>query len=73
MHGNVLEWCEDWYGEYPRGSAVDPTGPSSGEYRVERGGSWQSLSRYARSADRNMHLPDTGSTHLGLRIAATIE
>jgi len=52
MHGNVWEWCEDRYGDYPSGSVTDPTGPSSGSYRVFRGGSWYSHARSCRSANR---------------------
>ena len=41
MYGNVLEWCRDWYGNYPRTAQVDPTGPDSGYFRMARGGSWK--------------------------------
>jgi formylglycine-generating enzyme required for sulfatase activity len=40
MHGNVYEWCQDWYGNYPGGSVTDPQGPATGSYRVARGGCW---------------------------------
>jgi len=39
-HGNIYEWCEDWYGDYPSGSVTDPTGPGTGTHKVFRGGSW---------------------------------
>jgi sulfatase modifying factor 1 len=55
MHGNVFEWCHDYYGEdyYKQSSEKDPTGPTSGSSRVLRGGSWSNLSRYTRSAGRD--------------------
>ena len=52
MHGNVLEWCYDWYGTYASGSQTDPTGASSGTSRVVRGGSWGSSAGVLRSAYR---------------------
>lgn len=52
MSGNVLEWCYDWYGDYPGGRVVDPTGPRHGHYRMARGGSWRAEMHVGRSAAR---------------------
>ena len=52
MHGNVLEWCQDWQGDYPSGSVTDPSGAASGSYRVFRGGCWYDAAVYCRSAYR---------------------
>jgi formylglycine-generating enzyme len=67
MHGNVWERCQDWYGKYPSGSLTDPTGPSSGAYRVARGGSWIFFAWFCRSARRSNFLPVIRD--LGLRLA----
>jgi formylglycine-generating enzyme required for sulfatase activity len=69
MHGNVLEWCRDWYGDYPSGSVTDPTGPSSGSNRVHRGGSWNDDARGCRSACRYDSSPSFRCSLLGFRLA----
>ncbi len=71
MHGNVWEWVQDWYGDYPSGIVTDPTGPSSGASRVRRGGSWDDRARYCRSASRIRDTPDSRDGYLGLRLART--
>ena len=57
MHGNVEEWCRDWYGSYPTGSVTDPPGPASGSFCVLRGGGWHNYGRRSRSAERNYSAP----------------
>ena len=52
MHGNVMEWCQDWFGVYPQKEVVDPQGAITGRWRVLRGGSWFNLPRDCRSAYR---------------------
>jgi formylglycine-generating enzyme required for sulfatase activity len=69
MHGNVDEWCWDWYDPYADGSANDPTGAATGSYRVVRGGSLGSYGQVSRSAFRGNGSPSGRSVGLGFRLA----
>ena len=69
MSGNVYEWCNDRCGDYQRYSQTNPTGPSEGEYRVLRGGSYYNIDRYMRVSNRNRNIPVNRYGSYGLRLA----
>jgi formylglycine-generating enzyme required for sulfatase activity len=68
MHGNVYEWCQDWYGDYASGSVTDPTGAASSSLRVARGGCWINYSVSCRSAHRPRGATDSRFNFLGFRV-----
>jgi len=72
MHGNVAEWCADWYGDYPAGSVAEPPRPANGSSRVLRGGSWFGLTGGTRSAARGWNERDRPLASVGFRPCADI-
>jgi formylglycine-generating enzyme required for sulfatase activity len=69
MHGNVGEWCQDWYGPYPAGEVTDPAGPLDGSARVIRGGSFADRADFCRSAFGSWIFPTSRTYYLGFRLA----
>jgi formylglycine-generating enzyme required for sulfatase activity len=68
MHGNVAEWCADWYGPYEAGEQADPRGRADGDFRVIRGGSHSVQTRLLRSANRSAWIPGNANEKTGFRV-----
>ena len=71
MSGNVMEWCSDWHGQYKVGLQRNPTGPRTGDYRICRGGYWESEASHCTVTYRTPVPPEDHSSSLGLRLVAT--
>lgn len=69
MSGNVREWCHDWMDSYTPYDETNPTGPTSGTYRVNRGGSWNDIGGFCRVTYRGSASPSTKNNRIGLRLA----
>lgn len=72
MHGNVREWVYDYYGEYDTKNTDNPTGPTTGTLKVNRGGGWNDYAKHLRSAYRSSLPPEQSESNLGFRIARNV-
>ena len=73
MHGNVFQWCEDWYADYPQKDVIDPQGPEKGQSRVLRGGSWLDYPGCCRSAFRSWVDPGYRHGSVGFRLCFCLD
>jgi formylglycine-generating enzyme required for sulfatase activity len=73
MHGNLWQWCQDLYGDYPKNDVTDPQGPEKGTFRVIRGGSWDNAPVHCRSAVRFRPEPGSRSFIYGFRLCFSAE
>lgn len=72
MHGNVREWVYDYYGDYDTEQTNNPTGPTNGSLKVNRGGGWNDYAKHLRSAYRSSLPPEQSDSNLGFRIARNV-
>jgi formylglycine-generating enzyme len=72
MHGNVWEWCNDFFADYTAGSAANPTGPQTGQYRILRSGSWGYFVNFLKSAYRTFDTPADKNIDIGFRVARRV-
>jgi sulfatase modifying factor 1 len=70
MSGNVVEWCKDWYGAYTPNPQTNPNGPSTGSFRMLRGGTWDDPAAYCRVAYRYYHSPGYRIYYIGFRVVS---